>query len=312
VHPQVAQSAFPSVSELVRSGVVDIADGHFSFASEESGEPTSDTVVPEMEYHAVEVGAGRSIVLFHDLFSSQKGFDPICESLSDDWRCMALDLPGHGASSPLPPDRETTDLLSFVEELVDVLTEFAVLPAALVGHGTGGLLAALIGLTRPELVSSLVLISCDLRGGVVSTPTDKFLTRMQRDDEEAIEDFFPLRYSENFFLHHPGQTETERDDFSSFDFAAVSGFAAILAECPDLTKRLSTLTMPLLLVTGAKDRIVPPRVVRRAMTEAAKADAEGNISYKILPDAGHMLPIEQPGLLTELIDEHLLTGNWRE
>lgn len=68
----------------------------------------------------------------------------------------------------------------------------------------------------------------------------------------------------------------------------------------DLRGVLPALDVAVLIACGAEDALCPP-----AWHEAMAAQAR-RATLHVVPDAGHMLPLEQPGLLADII------GDWRQ
>jgi pimeloyl-ACP methyl ester carboxylesterase len=103
-------------------------------------------------------GSGAPLVFLHGLTFDRASWQPVVDRLSGEFRCITVDLPGHG-DSPGPPRR-----------LSDVATEFRTLLGALdverpllVGHSMGAVLAVLYAGRHP--VSGVVTVdqSLDVR-----------------------------------------------------------------------------------------------------------------------------------------------------
>lgn len=79
------------------------------------------------------------------------GYAAVFKELVADFRLIAYDRAGYGASDPAPLSLDLQ-----VDDLTAVLEEVG--PAVVVGHSWGGLLAQLATWSRPDLVSGLVLL----------------------------------------------------------------------------------------------------------------------------------------------------------
>ena len=93
-----------------------------------------------------EEGAGAPLLLLHGITEDHRAWDEIAPLLARDARVIRVDLPGHGASSPLPEYSAFTlgtAVANFVRALA--LPE----PPRVVGHSLGGLLATLLGALVP-------------------------------------------------------------------------------------------------------------------------------------------------------------------
>jgi pimeloyl-ACP methyl ester carboxylesterase len=68
---------------------------------------------------------------------------------------------------------------------------------------------------------------------------------------------------------------------------------------PDSTPLLPTLDMPALIVVGDEDQITPPEQAR------AMARAIPRAQLMVVPDAGHLPPVERPEVTTDALREFL-------
>ncbi|NIZ93002.1 alpha/beta fold hydrolase [Kineococcus rubinsiae] len=80
-------------------------------------------------------------------------------ALAAEHRVLALDLPGHGDAAPLPG---TATLDAVVGEVAGRLDARGLRGAALVGHSTGGVVALLLAVARPDLVARLALLDANV------------------------------------------------------------------------------------------------------------------------------------------------------
>jgi pimeloyl-ACP methyl ester carboxylesterase len=110
---------------------------------------------------------------------------------------IAPDLPGHGqAGSPQGADCTPRAMLRVLEDVVDA--HFLGRPGIIMGHSLGGQLAALLALTRPDLVSALVLIDPTLG---LTTPVKMafgafcLATKVAREPAPFLEKMFSGMYS---------------------------------------------------------------------------------------------------------------------
>jgi len=101
------------------------------------------------------VGRGVTVVLLHNAGADHHAYDPLVERLSAKYDCVALDLPGFGASGA--PVAWT--LPALVDELEAALDALELPQVHLVGHCVGGAIAWTYALRHPERVAKLALLS---------------------------------------------------------------------------------------------------------------------------------------------------------
>jgi pimeloyl-ACP methyl ester carboxylesterase len=235
----------------------------------------------------VEAGHGeaRPIVFLHGLLGRLSHHALFLEQLARRYRVFAPELPGYGESTG---EDLLEDMLDFTLHGWDVLDSLGIRNPTLVGHSLGGMIAAEMACLAPAAIDKLVLVN----------PFGLWL------DEQPIPDvfsFLPFEFGDLLFHDPasaravlPGATDVgEPDSQRAFliDNARRLGTAGkILFPIPDrrLSKRLYRLRTETLVIWAEEDRLMP----------AAYAAAwQGQLPHATLiavPNAGHMLPYEQP------------------
>jgi pimeloyl-ACP methyl ester carboxylesterase len=104
----------------------------------------------------VQQGAGPVLLLIHGMAGSLETWRSVIEPLARDATVLAIDLPGHGASSPGGGDYS---LGSLAAGLRDVLAMLGHDRATLVGHSLGGGIAMQFSYQFPEMTERMVLVS---------------------------------------------------------------------------------------------------------------------------------------------------------
>src|SRR5690349_3618784 len=117
-----------------------------------------DVKVQGVRLRVAESGEGSVVVLLHALFIDHRTWDPVAAELSREYRVVAPDLPGFGASEKPPASKFHYDIDSFAEVVADLFAGLDLGRAAVVGHALGGAVALTLAARHPELVSRLVLV----------------------------------------------------------------------------------------------------------------------------------------------------------
>jgi pimeloyl-ACP methyl ester carboxylesterase len=251
-------------------------------------------------------GRGPSLVLVHGLGGAASNWVELTPALTESYRVLALDLPGHGGSSPLPAAPSLTPFADVVAAVADRET---LLPAAVVGHSFGGLVGLRLALRRPEAVRALLLasaagISSGTRAREVAV-TALVLARPAR----LVAPFRRL-VAELEWLRYPVFGFFVVSDPAALSPAAVDGFLAgpalhtdvlsggraLVADDPRID--LDRVRCPCLVLAGARDRMVP---VADAIEYARRLRAP----LRIVPDCGHLVIGERPDACVEAIAELL-------
>lgn len=105
----------------------------------------------------VDEGAGDQTIIFvHGLGSYLPAFKKNIEGLKQNYRCIAIDLPGYGKSSKAIHSG-TMDFYADVIKLF--MDKLGLKKAVLAGHSMGGQIAMVMALRYPDYVDKLVLVS---------------------------------------------------------------------------------------------------------------------------------------------------------
>ena len=108
-------------------------------------------------------GEGPPLALLHGLGGAASNWIELAPELARENRVIAVDLPGHGGSAPLSA---LPNLEPFADRVGLLLEREGALPAVLVGHSLGCVVALRLAMRSPELVRGLVLIAA---AGIGST-----------------------------------------------------------------------------------------------------------------------------------------------
>jgi pimeloyl-ACP methyl ester carboxylesterase len=251
-------------------------------------------------------GVGPSLVLVHGLGGAAANWVELAPALVESYRVLALDLPGHGGSSPLPA---APSLTPFADVVAAVAERETLAPAAVVGHSLGGLVGLRLALRHPDAVGALVLVA---PAGISSG------TRAREVAVTTLVHARPARLVAPFrrpvarleWLRYPVFGYFEVSDPAALSPAAVEGFLAgpalhtdvlsagraLVADDPRVD--LGGVRCPSLVLAGARDRMVP---VADAIEYARRLRAP----LRIVPDCGHLVIGERPDACVEAIEELL-------
>ncbi len=89
-----------------------------------------------------------AVLFLHGFMGSSRDWSDVIAALEERFRCVAVDLPGHGASLGLPyPGSYTIE--GAARSVLRLLDELGIASPALVGYSMGGRLALYLALRHP-------------------------------------------------------------------------------------------------------------------------------------------------------------------
>ncbi|WP_324752319.1 alpha/beta hydrolase [Roseovarius sp. Pro17] len=101
-------------------------------------------------------GRGEPLILIHGVGMQSAAWGPQIAALSGSYRVIALDMPGHGGSDPLPQGSQLPDFVAWCRTVVQALD---LGPVNLAGHSMGALIAAGFAASFPELTRRVALLN---------------------------------------------------------------------------------------------------------------------------------------------------------
>ncbi|ELT90452.1 hypothetical protein CAPTEDRAFT_173229 [Capitella teleta] len=97
---------------------------------------------------------GPALILMHGMFGNKKNFNSIAKVLSKTCqKVITLDARNHGDS----PHVHEMDYFLMSEDVEELMQDLGLKRAAILGHSMGGKVAMVLALTKPHLVSKLII-----------------------------------------------------------------------------------------------------------------------------------------------------------
>jgi len=250
-----------------------------------------------------ELGSGPAVLLLHGWPTSSLLWRGVLPAIARANRVVALDLPGFGASDK--PADGRYDFPDFERAIDGLLERLAIDRVAVAGHDLGGPIAVHWALENPGRVSALALLNT-LLYPEVSPEVVEFLTMLSTPGpRERLTS--PEGLTEVLRLGRADETEPPDDVLAEMlaPFAATDARLALakagIGLSPDefvtLGARLSTVDVPVRVVYGERDRVLPDV----ADTFARLARELPAATVTALPNCGHFLQEDDPGRVGELL-----------
>ncbi|MGP2442984.1 bifunctional 3-oxoadipate enol-lactonase/4-carboxymuconolactone decarboxylase PcaDC [Streptomyces sp. JW3] len=237
------------------------------------------------------------LILGPSLGTTWHMWDRQVPELTQQWRVFRYDLPGHGGA-PAHPGGSVGDVTA---RLLATLDGLGVQRFGYAGCAFGGAVGIELALRHPERLASLALIAASPRFGTA----DEFRQRgviVRTNGLDPIARTSPDRwFTGGFAAAQPAITEWAVQMVRTTDpgcyIAACEALAAF-----DVRNELGRVGVPTLVLVGSDDQVTGPAEARTLV--AGIPDAR----LAVVPGASHLVPVEQPGAVTDLLVRHFTTA----
>ncbi len=256
---------------------------------------------------SIDRGSGPPVVLLHGQPGSGASFDPVTELLVPEYRVLAPDRIGYGRSAG-----EAQGLAANADLIAEFMKERGAWPATVVAHSWSGGAAVLLAARHASLVKSLVLV------GAACTPDslnalDRWLTYPGIGDVLTVAglvgigevlprlrrftDYVPSRYRQQVATVLPDERVLGggRGALGRHRRTFMVEQRALTNELPAVVAALDRLDLPVAVVSGQWDLVVPPG----AAETLARAIPGAELVF--LARAGHFVARDDPSSLAEVI-----------
>lgn len=250
---------------------------------------------------------GPDVLLLHGFGSNTYSWTWVMPSLAEHARVIAFDRPAFGLTErPLTWERDANPYtpeaqIAYTIGLMDAL---GIERAVLVGNSAGGTVVLATALAHPERVSALVLVDAAVYTGgnpvgalrwLFDTPQVRRVGPLiARQIQNWGYDFGmsawhdPAKMPPDYWENYTRPLRVENWDRALWELTRASRFT-------DLTARFDELALPVLVITGDDDRIVPTAQSVRLAQELPGAE------LVVIPNCGHVPQEECPDAWLEVM-----------
>jgi len=237
--------------------------------------------------------AADGILFIHAFPLDSTMWEPQIAEFSGTTKVVAVNLPGFGGAASAG---DVMTMAAAADAAARAAREAGIQRAVVVGLSMGGYVALALWRRHRDLVAGMVLAN----------------TKAEADDAAAIERRKALASrllaeGNGFMVESPPPLLSEgapagllarvKDIIASQPATSIAAAALGMAERPDSTPDLPGIDVPVVVVTGSKDTLIPP--------EATKPLAEGipNARYEVIEGVGHLSNLEAPARFNEIVRE---------
>lgn len=212
------------------------------------------------------------------------------------------DLRGFGSSRFATTAPGMVTMEEFADDLCALLDRQQIARVTLCGLSMGGYIAWQFVRKYPDRLQSLIL--CDTRA--VADSAEGAAGRRKTADDVVVqgpgmvaEAMLPKLLSPRTAERQPDVVALMRDTILAQDPVGIAAALRGMAARPDASALLPGIRLPTLVIVGEDDKIATPDEMRGI------AEAIPGATFVIIPDAGHMSPLENPAAFNLAVQKFL-------
>lgn len=248
------------------------------------------TAYKDIDVFYTDQGSGTIVLLLHGYLETGEIWESFVPLLSDQYRVICMDLPGHGQSGVWGKIHDLGDMAGSVNAVLEAEDIDRVF---LVGHSMGGYVTMAFADLYPERLQgySLFHSTCFADSEEKKVNRDREISLVLCNKKKQIINVnIPKAFADcNVERLKSKVSLAKRIAMRNQD----NGIVAVLNGMktrPDRTPVLKDPTLPLLLVGGMKDNYIPAEVFEKLTELAPHADVVR------MKESGHMGFMEEPEL----------------
>lgn len=275
----------------------------------------------------VKMGSGPALLLLHGLGCDHTTWLPVLERLAEDYTVVAPDLLGHGQSAK---PRADYSVGGYANGMRDLLTVLNIDKVTVVGHSLGGGVAMQFAYQFPERTERMVLVAPGGLGPEV-TPLIRAVSLPGFHAVMGAMTLPGIRQAGKLGLRALASTglsathdlDEVADIYESFkDPRARSAIAHVVRAVVDTRGQIVTMVdrayltqaMPMLVIWGTDDKVIP---VKHAATAASIAPGA---RVEVIGDSGHFPHKDHPERFVAILNDFISStqpatyhrGRWRQ
>ncbi|MFI5246521.1 MAG: alpha/beta fold hydrolase [Gemmatimonadales bacterium] len=212
---------------------------------------------------------------------------------------LLYDHRGLGAS-PAPAGPYTVAGLG--ADVIALLDKLDIRSVSFCGVSLGGMVGLWLGSHHPARIRRLVVMSALSRLQPASRYLERAATVRSGGIGPIASSVVARWFTQRFAEEHPETLQSYADTLAAMTAEGYASCCEAVAAC-DLRTDIHKIDARVLIVAGAEDPFIP--AASAVMFGASFRDA----SVAVVPDAAHLVNVEQPAVVNRLVLDHLSEGD---
>lgn len=247
---------------------------------------------PEIFYS--DEGKGNTIVFLHGFLESSEIWDEYSEKLSETYRVICVDLPGHGKSSCI---NQIHSMALMAEEVRNILEILGINKCLMVGHSMGGYVTMEFASKFSHYLKGIVLLNSHAGSDSENDKINRNRTieLIENDHTSFIISFYPTLFAPQNSGKFNKEIEWLRQIGLCMEKEGIIAALSGMRDRADHVQTLENINFPALVIAGDQDLRIPVEKIKQQLQHASK------VKSVILEGVGHMGYIEAKDEVFKLI-----------
>ncbi len=232
-------------------------------------------------------GKGKTVILLHGFTESSKIWTGFASKLSEKFRVICIDLPGHGKSECI----DTIHSMELMAEVVmTVMTKLKTGKAIMVGHSMGGYVTLAFAGKYPSKLRGLCLFHshCYADSPEEKENRNRTIDIVGKDKLSFLAQFIPGLFPVEVHKTYAGKIEKLIHQASKMHKEGVIAALEGMKNRQDQSELLKKTGIPVLFIVGLRDAKAPLSRLLEMFSLPVRSE------ILLLRDCGHMGYIEAP------------------
>jgi pimeloyl-ACP methyl ester carboxylesterase len=245
-----------------------------------------------------------TLLFLHAFPLAAEMWEPQLAAVPAGWRFVAPDLRGFGGSSPdgVPPGRAGGEggpaIDDYARDVLALLDQLGIREAIFCGLSMGGYVAFSLAARHPEVLKGLVIVCSKAEADTTQAKEgrQKMAQTAQSEGSKPVADTMMSKmFCENTYKNRPDLVAKLRGIMEACPPNTIANACFAMRDRVDRTPDLPNLPMPVLVVLGEKDVIIPAEMGAKMAGVCRKGE------FVLIKAAGHLAPMEEPTAVNEAI-----------
>ncbi len=206
--------------------------------------------------HYTLKGKGDAVILLHGFTESLDIWDEFSERLSQNYKVVCIDLPGHGLSECIA-ETHTMELMATC--VLEVLKSLHIKKCVMVGHSMGGYVSLAFAEDNPEMLTGLCLFHSTAYKDSDEARQNRYRTNeiINKHPYNFLSNFIPSLFTEQNQKKYSTEINELVEKSKRMTAEGVIACNKGMAERPDRSDVLKNATIPVLFIAGKLDSRIP-------------------------------------------------------